>query len=219
MTVAIIGWGSLIWCPGTLEIKSRSRADGPQLPVEFARISDDGRMTLVIYESSAAVRTYWALSTYEEVDGAIENLQKRERAPTKELIHCLLSSGQVYEGDGTRRKVPDEVRENIRTWLALKPEISAVVWTALSTNWQDKRAKAFTVEDALLYARELEAAVDLGTTDERRKAQHVLDRACDYVRNTPAQVQTAVRKRLGVYQKSRLHQNASSSLSYLSWAA
>ena len=56
-------------------------------------------MTLVIYESSAAVRTYWALSNYEEVDAAIENLQKRERAPTKKQIQCLLSSGQMHEGD------------------------------------------------------------------------------------------------------------------------
>jgi hypothetical protein len=43
MRVSIIGWGSLIWRPEVLQIESRWRRDGPSLPIEFARISGDGK--------------------------------------------------------------------------------------------------------------------------------------------------------------------------------
>jgi hypothetical protein len=44
--------------------------------------------------------------------------------------------------------------------------------------------------------RKLEKAVKPGTEDQRREAEIVIKSAREYVRNTPAQVQTAVRKRL-----------------------
>jgi hypothetical protein len=47
--IAVIGWGSLIWCPGILRTKSRWHSDGPALPIEFARISGDNRLSLVIH--------------------------------------------------------------------------------------------------------------------------------------------------------------------------
>jgi hypothetical protein len=59
MQIAIVGWGSLIWCPGSLQIKSGWHRDGPPLPVEFARISGDGRLTLVIHPGSKEQQTLW----------------------------------------------------------------------------------------------------------------------------------------------------------------
>jgi hypothetical protein len=195
MTISIIGWGSLIWCPGAPKIKSRWRTDGPPLPIEFARISGNGRLTLVIYERSADMDTYWALSSCETLDTAIENLQEREGTPTKRRIHCLLSSGEVYQGDGISRNVSDGIRRKVGTWLARKPGLSAAVWTGLQSNWEEKRdGKTFSVEDAVLYIRELEHAVKQGTVDVRRSAEIVLNSAREYVRNTPDQVQTRVRK-------------------------
>ncbi len=40
MNIAVIGWGSLIWCPRTLQIEPGWHRDSPMLPVEFARKSE-----------------------------------------------------------------------------------------------------------------------------------------------------------------------------------
>ncbi len=48
MKIAYLGWGSLIWDPGMLPISGDWKPGGPVLPIEFSRISDNGRLTLVI---------------------------------------------------------------------------------------------------------------------------------------------------------------------------
>jgi len=46
--IACIGWGRLIWDRRNLDADGRWRADGPTLPVKFARQSSEGRVTLVL---------------------------------------------------------------------------------------------------------------------------------------------------------------------------
>lgn len=49
MKIAVLGWGSLIWDQGNLQINDdRWHTAGPLLPIEFARISGGSRLTLVI---------------------------------------------------------------------------------------------------------------------------------------------------------------------------
>ena len=48
MKIAVLGWGSLIWNKGNLRLTTNWTDGGPILPIEFSRISDDGRLTLVI---------------------------------------------------------------------------------------------------------------------------------------------------------------------------
>src|SRR6266853_6170829 len=93
MQISVVGWGSLIWCPGCLRIKSRWHSDGPALPIEFARISRDKRLTLVIQSGSPEQRTYWALSEFGDLKVARENLQAREGTSSKH-IHSLTADGQ-----------------------------------------------------------------------------------------------------------------------------
>ena len=50
MKIAILGWGSLIWNPRILKVAGDWTLDGPTLPIEFSRISDNDRLTLVIDE-------------------------------------------------------------------------------------------------------------------------------------------------------------------------
>ena len=78
MKIACLGWGSLIWRPGNLLIQREWFNDGPLLPVEFVRKSDNGRLTLVITETAKPVRTLWALMTTYNLDEAKESLRKRQ---------------------------------------------------------------------------------------------------------------------------------------------
>lgn len=58
MNITILGWGSLIWDQRDLPISGDWQLGGPALPIEFSRISRDGRLTLVIDEcNGVAVST------------------------------------------------------------------------------------------------------------------------------------------------------------------
>jgi hypothetical protein len=48
MRIAFVGWGSLIWNPGKLPLATNWTEVGPILPIEFSRISKDGRLTLAL---------------------------------------------------------------------------------------------------------------------------------------------------------------------------
>ncbi len=182
MRIAIIGWGSLIWCPGNLRIGTRWRRDGPMLPIEFARISRDGRLTLVIYDGAEPQQTYWALSAFDDLEAAKRNLKEREGANIKD-IHYLTSD------DRSASAIPPVASPRIQAWLAGRKDVDAAVWTGLGTNWPEKRnQEEFTVDDALEYVR--------GLLSERDRLRDLCDRVQEYVRNTPPQIQTVVRNRL-----------------------
>lgn len=89
MKIIILGWGSLIWCPGGLRIKTRWHGDGPSLPIEFARISQDDRLTLVIQPGSAGQSTYWAVSEFTDLKEARQNLKTREKTKSSDIHHVL----------------------------------------------------------------------------------------------------------------------------------
>jgi hypothetical protein len=177
--IAVIGWGSLIWCPGTLRTKSRWHSDGAALPIEFARISADNRLTLVIHPGSPEQTTYWAVSECDSLAEARKNLRMREGTNEKH-IHSITSDGQV-QGDGEHT-----VTSTIREWLGGHKEVQAVIWTGLPSNWTEKRGQQFTIEDAVVYLRELEKAKD--------QAASTYNRAREYLKNAPSQIQTPVRK-------------------------
>lgn len=173
----MIGWGSLIWCPGSLRIKTKWRSDGPKLPIEFARISQDGRLTLVILLSAEEQPTYWALSEFDNLDDACRNLREREGSKSKD-IHRLTAEGPAAA------HIPVIVKESVRNWLAAKRDIDAAIWTGLTTNWPKK--PGFTPEDAIRYLKELKS--------EKDRATSTYDRAREYVKNAPPLIQTKVRR-------------------------
>lgn len=109
---------------------------------------------------------------------ARRDLSEREDAKLQD-IHYLTRNG---EAPGTSAP---EVLNRIRDWLAMHEDLDAIIWTGLRTNWRRKRGRDFTTEDAVNYLTELEAARDQMVT--------IYDRAREYIRNAPPQMQTAVR--------------------------
>jgi hypothetical protein len=175
MRIAIIGWGSLIWCPGALNISTRWRSDGPVLPIEFARISADGRLTLVINPGSREVTTYWALSAFDTLKQTIENLRQRE-GTALDQIHAVVASNSVHEAGSNSASV-------IRSWLEKAEFVDAAVWTGLASNWQAQRRMPFNTDDAVRYLSEL----------EHEENSLCYKRACEYIQNAPTQIQTDLR--------------------------
>jgi hypothetical protein len=179
MEIAVIGWGSLIWCPGSLRIKTKWRSDGPKLPLEFARISQDGRLTLVIRPGAEKQPTYWAISEFDNLDDACQNLREREGCATPH-IHWVTAK------NGAADDVPPMVVKAVSGWRTTR-ELDAAIWTGLTTNWKEKRGgRDFTHKDAVRYLQELES--------ERDRAKSTYDRAREYVENTPPLIQTKVRR-------------------------
>jgi len=164
-----------------LRIKTRRRSDGPKLPIEFARISKDARLTLVIHSGSGDQPVYWAISKLGILDEARRNLKERENTKLAD-IHCLTTEGKAAEG------VSAQIKARLRAWLAERQEIRAAIWTALPSNWHEKRGCALSPEDAVRYLRELE--------NEKSGAAARFDGAREHIRNTPSQMQTCVRVEL-----------------------
>lgn len=178
MKIAILGWGSLIWQPKELEFDKVFgwQKDGPTLPIEFSRISKDGRLTLVITVNGTKVPVLYALSNHQSVEEAVLNLAVRE------------GSGRNSIGSYDKRK--DEFshdvffKQNILNWIKDK-DIDAVIWTNLGENWNIKNEKGEIIRqiqpnNRIEYLKELK-----GNTSALAE---------EYIRRTPPQIQTHFRK-------------------------
>jgi hypothetical protein len=89
MKIACLEWGSLVWDPRSLHVRSEWFADGPLLPIEFARESKDKRVTLVITPGSPPLRSLWALSSLDSVDAAKADLALREEIKDKNVQYSI----------------------------------------------------------------------------------------------------------------------------------
>jgi len=178
---------------------------GPKLPIEFSRVSStrDGALTLVIdLKNGEENPTSFAVSRYMKYDEAIRNLAKREgtimsRTPYWHIGFIICGSNESHSREpGTA--------SSIRDWAngqAKKYNFDAVIWTDLPPNFEDESrthkarylhkncAKSlnvdvpnmkFTPAIALAY---LHCLKEPGAT-----------KACEYLHNTPSQVETPVRR-------------------------
>ena len=169
MRIAYLGWGSLVWDPKTLPIVGTWENGGPVLPIEFSRISSDGRLTLVIDEVHGTnVETLFAVSDVDELSIAIEQLMKREGCPNTKNIGSvdILNLGSM-----TGISV---VYETIIEW-ARANNFDGVVWTALPSNFYKKTDELFSVDNALNYLKVLQG-------EELELALEYIDKAHKVVR-------------------------------------
>lgn len=148
--IALLGWGSLLWDkrPEFDEHHGAWQFDGPELPLEFSRISTksrNGALTLVIDANGGLCRSAYAFSHRRNPDDAITDLRCREGAKLQDI--------GFYFRDRTRRGQPP-VPETIPPWSD-QLGIDVVVWTGLSSNFKEKVKLPFTVENAVSYLQSL----------------------------------------------------------------
>ncbi len=172
--IAVLGWGSLRWDPRKLCISGEWFDDGPSLPIEFARVSEDKRLTLVLYPHAEKIQVPWAHSGIDNRDEAIENLRDRENTPTVENIGFI----DIPGGESRCNTVPAIVGD-ITQWARRKGS-DIVIWTDLSENFRRKTRTDLSEENVLGYLGGLEG-------EARMEAEN-------YVRNAPKQVRTRIRR-------------------------
>lgn len=169
MTIACLGWGSLIWDPRDLPIRRQWFEDGPLLRVEFARQSDNGRMTLVVEPGSPEIRSLWAIMDTDNLDLAKSQLMAREGTKREDWVTAWAQDAPA----------PD-VMPGLPGWAAAHG-ITGVVWTSLPPQF-DKKPVTPTVEQVVAYLAGLEGA-------KRDEAER-------YIRHAPRQVDTPYRRRM-----------------------
>jgi hypothetical protein len=170
MRVAVLGWGSLIWDPRKLRLKETGwQLADLRLPIEFSRISSDGRLTLVIDEESGTnVPVAFAESSMRRLGNAIRNLRDREG--------CSAAAIGVVTGKLVIRSRSQAIGMQIRDWSSASG-FSAVIWTDLEPNFG-----RFGMETGLHYLRSLDDA-------KAAKARR-------YIALSPALIETRFRTRL-----------------------
>ena len=178
MNIVYLGWGSLVWAPRELPIQRYWFDDGPFAPVEFTRLSNDGRMTLVLDGNAWPVRLLWARSTLTDPAEAREALKEREGITARDWEPLV----PVWRtGCGAPPNIP-----SLPEW-ADAHEVDVAIWTALEPRYRGNGTTRYTkerptVDWVLHHLKQL--------TGTRR------DLAEQYIRCTPPQIDTEYRQRI-----------------------
>ena len=172
MKIACIGWGSLVWRPEGLPIQRKWYSDGPMLPLEFARQSRDGRLTLVITQNATPVRTLWALMSTDDIEEAKRSLLNREGIPQKRLSNFI---GSVESDE----KTDDPIKSEIKGWLN-HLDLDAAIWTNLPPKFKGDNDRTPTLPEAIAYLNSLDI-----------NARHLAE---EYIRKAPKQIDTEYRQ-------------------------
>jgi hypothetical protein len=179
LRIGCLAWGSLLWDPRTLPVGGAFQDDGPWLPIEFSRVSLDGRVTLVIDPGAPRVRSYWVSLVVGTPEEAMEALGRREKVdPTmaSRWIGCEgRDPGIPRSGD-----CDPVVRETIRAWLE-NGSLDAVVWTDLPSRGPAGEAIVPSFDRLLRHLESLPEAAR--------------NRAEEYIRRAPAAIRTPNRTR------------------------
>jgi hypothetical protein len=175
--IAVLAWGSLLWDQRDLKIGAKFEPTGPSLPIEFCRVSADGRLTLVIDEANGAeCISYQARSAFDNLEAAAANLAEREGLPNTANVGFIDLFAAKTSAISVKRH-PKSV-STIRAW-AMSNEYDTVIWTALGIKFKDRTGVPFSVVAALSYLEALDRVC--------------FSRALEYIRRAPPEVQTPVR--------------------------
>ncbi|MCO4794301.1 MAG: hypothetical protein KC493_11340 [Bacteriovoracaceae bacterium] len=175
MNIACLGWGSLVWDPRELPFRGKWHIDGPSLPIEFARESMDGRITLVITEHSVTSNSLWSIMNVSSINDAKIALADREGISPKFI------NNSIGYWDKNSNSCHGLSSEEIKKWAENK-NLDGVVWTNLKYGFRSSRGRMPEYIDVLEHLKALSG-----------KSYSVAE---EYVRNTPSQVKTEFRAKL-----------------------
>jgi hypothetical protein len=171
--IAILGWGSLLWEENAAFDAQHEKWDeqgGPTLKIEFSRISEESRkgaLTLVIDEvNGEPIAVSWCLSRRPTAEEAMKDLRIREKTKAAEI-------GCVRIGEGSP-KAKEGSEEAIAEW-GRRQGVDAVIWTALESNFAEKKNVPFKPNVALKYLETLRGQA-------KSKAVEYLERARAFVK-------------------------------------
>lgn len=171
--IACLGWGSLTWDPRSLRVDLLNKPwhpDGPALPIEFARQSRDGRITLVIISEGTAVSTLWAEMDVACLDEARSNLLDREWPGGNSRDVVGFWSPVRHDNALYADIIGDWARER---------GLAGVVWTKLPAQFH-RKIRVPSESEVVDYLRGLRG-------DAAQRAE-------EYVRRTPRQIATPYRR-------------------------
>lgn len=171
MRIAIVGWGHLVWDPRNLDHTREWQADGPLLPVEFARFASGPRLLPVLVEGAPLQPTLWTLSRKSSVLAAAADLVIRDQVWTQDVAHWTRAEAMGQDSG---------VEAIIGPWV-LSRGLDGAVWRAAGPNLPDLSPGIAGDEAKLDYLRELVA-----------RGRESLARET-FVR-TPAQIRTPFRE-------------------------
>ncbi len=186
LRIACLAWGSLVWDPRELPMIGNWKKNGPSVKVEFLRKSADGRITLVLSPEARPVTSEWCLLNADSLDSAMLALASREGVNTK--LKSSVHKGIGYWKHGA--KLPRGM-VNLQQW-AIRHNITYVVWTKLGPKHPDKDRKEIpNSEDIINYLKNLKK-----TAESTKNPIDILTlaKAEEYVRRTPTQIRTRLRK-------------------------
>jgi hypothetical protein len=171
MLIACLGWGSLVWDPRDLPVRGPWFADGPFLPIEFARQSRDGCITLVLAPGRPPVRSLWAMLAIGNLSDACAALAAREG--------IRASNVRRYVGVWTcnDRPATDGIVQTIEVW-GRQRELDAVIWPALPPAFRHRRGYIPTAGEVVDYLSKLEGARRGRAEKYVRRAARQIDTDC-----------------------------------------
>jgi hypothetical protein len=153
-----------------LKASDKWKEDGPSLPIEFARVSSGPRLTLVLCKGAENLPTLWTISASKGIQEAIINLAKRETTNIGN-IGFLFIPDDIY-----RCNVVPDCLSIIRDWAEQK-NLDAVIWTDLPPI-------------GVIPNPEEVIKLISGFSEDGKKLTE------EYVRRTPPQMRTKIRKAL-----------------------
>lgn len=149
--IAILAWGSLVEYPKDLPLVESNKfkahaAQGPKLPIDYARSSKDGRLTLVIAPHMGnLLNTFYATFKGDNFDDAINALRNREGTTAKNIGYLNITKKTYQRNDYNQRTKDTQVisgtigdayyqanpmLNRIADW-AQSHNYTAVIWTDL----------------------------------------------------------------------------------------
>lgn len=198
--IAILGWGSLIWDPRTIQIDGNWRKNGPLFPLEFSRLSESSltssrsedrspkRLTLTITPGRPVVPTLWTFSRFESLEGAISDLANREGCGNASIGYYDWRSGRMQA-----QREAELLRDAVEVWRSNcdsgERPIDAVIWTDLGPKFQEASSYDFNLANVLGFFDGLSGV-------------H-WERASEYILRAPTQVSTLMRPALETYIHER----------------